>query len=58
MSQIAYLITSDKIGSQDADLGQLLMRTLLTKLITADQKPSHLCLWKKAYSFFFQIRLP
>lgn len=37
-----YFISSDKIGSQDADLGRLLMNNFFTKLLEAREKPSHL----------------
>jgi len=39
---IAYLITSDAIGSQDPELGRLLMRNFFLKLLSASVKPSHL----------------
>jgi sulfur relay (sulfurtransferase) complex TusBCD TusD component (DsrE family) len=37
-----YFVSSDKIGGQDPELGQKLMRNFYVKLLEADQKPTHI----------------
>lgn len=37
-----YFISSDKIGSQDPELGQNLMQKFFLKLVEAEEKPSHI----------------
>lgn len=54
MSNFVYLITSDKIGNQDPDLGKTLMYNFLNKLLEAEQKPSHLLLVERGV----QLLLP
>jgi sulfur relay (sulfurtransferase) complex TusBCD TusD component (DsrE family) len=41
---LVYLISSDKIGNQDPELGQKLMRNFLLKLLEASEKPTHILL--------------
>lgn len=42
MSGFVYFVSSDKIGCQNPELGQILMRNLFRKLIEASEKPTHL----------------
>lgn len=42
MADLVYFITSDKIGSQDEELGQTLMKNFLLKLVQAYPKPTHI----------------
>jgi selenium metabolism protein YedF len=42
MADFVYFITSDKIGSQDPELGARLMGTFFLKLIQAKGLPSHI----------------
>lgn len=42
MSNFVYFISSDKMGSQDPELGKVLMRNFFRKLIEAEAKPTHL----------------
>lgn len=42
MSDFVYLISSDRIGNQDPELGKTLMQNFLRKLIQANEKPSRL----------------
>lgn len=42
MSNFVYFIASDKMGSQDPELGLVLMRNFFRKLVEAEQKPTHL----------------
>lgn len=42
MSKFVYYISSDKMGHQDPDLGQVLIRNFFRKLIEASSKPSHI----------------
>lgn len=37
-----YFVSSDKIGSQDPELGQRLMHSFFMKLLEAAEKPSHI----------------
>lgn len=46
-STFVYLITSDKIGSQDHELGARLMSTFFLKLIQAKSLPSHILLLER-----------
>lgn len=39
---IVYFISSDRMGNQDQELGQTLMRNFLLKLLEASEKPSHI----------------
>ncbi len=41
---LVYLISADKIGNQDQELGKQLMINFLRKLLEAEKKPSHLLL--------------
>ncbi len=43
----SYLITSDKIGNQDPELGQHLMHSFFMKLLQAAEKPSHILFMEK-----------
>ncbi|MBI4634434.1 MAG: DsrE family protein [Deltaproteobacteria bacterium] len=54
MSEFVYFITSDKIGSQDPELGARLMNTFFLKLIQADSLPSHILLMERSV----QLLLP
>lgn len=47
MTDFVYFITSDKIGSQDPDLGTRLMYTFFLKLVQADRLPSHILLMER-----------
>ncbi len=47
MADFAYFITSDKIGSQDPELGARLMSTFFLKLIHAKRLPSHILLMER-----------
>ncbi len=47
MTDFVYFITSDKIGSQDPDLGARLMSTFFLKLIQAKRLPSHILLMER-----------
>jgi len=49
MTDFVYLITSDKIGSQDPELGARLMSTFFLKLVQASVCPRTYFLWKGAY---------
>ena len=42
MADFVYFITSDKIGSQDPELGARLMSTFFLKLVQANRLPSHI----------------
>ena len=42
MADFIYFISSDKIGSQDEELGQTLMKNFLLKLVQAYKKPTHI----------------
>jgi selenium metabolism protein YedF len=44
MSNFVYFISSDKMGSQDPQLGKKLMGNFFRKLFEADQKPTHVLL--------------
>lgn len=44
MSNFVYFISSDKMGSQDPELGKKLMGNFFRKLFEAEQKPSHVLL--------------
>lgn len=44
MSNFVYLISSDKMGNQDPDLGKKLMGNFFRKLFEAGQKPSKVLL--------------
>ena len=54
MTNFVYFITSDKIGSQDTELGTRLMNTFFLKLIQANRLPSHILLMERGV----QILLP
>lgn len=47
MTDFVYYITSDKIGSQDPDLGGRLMYTFFLKLVQAAQLPSKILLMER-----------
>jgi selenium metabolism protein YedF len=47
MTDFVYFITSDKIGSQDPDLGSRLMYTFFLKLIQAVRLPSQILLMER-----------
>ena len=47
MTDFVYFITSDKIGSQDPDLGARLMSTFFLKLVQANRLPSHILLMER-----------
>ncbi len=47
MSNFVYFISSDKIGSQDSELGTRLMNTFFLRLIQADSLPSHILLLER-----------
>ncbi len=53
-SNIVYCLTSDKIGSQDPELGSRLMNTFFLKLIQARHLPSHILLMERGV----QLLLP
>ena len=42
MTNFVYFISSDKIGSQDQELGSRLMNTFFLKLVQAIRQPSHI----------------
>lgn len=42
MSNFVYFMSSDKMGSQDPDLGQVLMRNFFLKLIDEEEFPTHI----------------
>lgn len=42
MSNFVYFVSSDKIGSQDSDLGQVLMRNFFLKLMDEEEFPTHI----------------
>jgi selenium metabolism protein YedF len=46
-TSFVYFITSDKIGSQDPELGARLMSTFFLKLIQAKSLPSHILLMER-----------
>ena len=54
MTNFVYVITSDKIGSQDPDLGTRLMSTFFLKLIQTQSLPSHILLMERGV----QLLLP
>ncbi len=54
MTDFVYFITSDKIGSQDPELGTRLMSTFFLKLIQANSLPSHILLMERGV----QLLLP
>jgi selenium metabolism protein YedF len=47
MTDFVYFITSDKIGSQDPELGARLMGTFFLKLVQAIRLPSHILLMER-----------
>jgi len=47
MTDFVYFITSDKIGSQDPELGARLMSTFFLKLIQANSLPTHILLMER-----------
>ena len=47
MTDFVYFITSDKIGSQDPDLGARLMYTFFLKLVHAVHLPSQILLMER-----------
>jgi selenium metabolism protein YedF len=47
MAGFVYLITSDRIGSHDPELGARLMSTFFLKLIQAKRLPSHILLMER-----------
>ncbi len=53
-SNFVYFITSDKIGSQDQELGSRLMNTFFLKLVQAVKHPSHIILMERGV----QLLLP
>jgi selenium metabolism protein YedF len=53
-SNFVYYITSDKIGSQDQELGSRLMNTFFLKLVQAVKHPSHIILVERGV----QLLLP
>ncbi len=53
-NNFVYCITSDKIGSQDQELGSRLMSTFFLKLIQARRLPSHILLMERGV----QLLLP
>lgn len=53
-TNFVYLITSDKIGSQDQELGDRLMNTFFLKLIQGNNRPSHILLMERGV----QLLLP
>jgi selenium metabolism protein YedF len=46
-ANFVYCITSDKIGSQDQELGSRLMNTFFLKLVQAVKHPSHIILMER-----------
>lgn len=54
MTNFVYLITSDKIGGNDPELGARLMSTFFLKLIQAHRLPSHILLIERGV----QLLLP
>lgn len=46
-TNFVYFITSDKIGSQDPELGGRLMNTFFLKLVQAVKHPSHIILMER-----------
>lgn len=46
-TNFVYLITSDKIGSQDQELGSRLMHTFFLKLVQARRQPTHILLMER-----------
>jgi selenium metabolism protein YedF len=42
MSNFVYYISSDKMGSQDPELGKVLMRNFFLKLIDEEEYPTHI----------------
>jgi selenium metabolism protein YedF len=42
MSNFVYFISSDMMGSQDPDLGKVLMRNFFLKLIDEEEYPTHI----------------
>jgi selenium metabolism protein YedF len=46
-TNFVYFITSDKIGSQDPELGARLMSTFFLKLIQVGSLPSHILLMER-----------
>jgi selenium metabolism protein YedF len=53
-TNFVYFITSDKIGSQDQELGSRLMNTFFLKLVQAVKHPSHIILMERGV----QLLLP
>src|SRR3990172_1961054 len=47
MTGFVYFITSDKIGSQDPELGTRLMSTFFLKLVQANRLPSRILLMER-----------
>lgn len=54
MTNLVYFITSDKIGSQDPELGTRLMNTFFLKLVQVIRLPSHILLMERGV----QLLLP
>jgi selenium metabolism protein YedF len=46
-TNFVYCLTSDKIGSQDQELGSRLMNTFFLKLVQAVKHPSHIILMER-----------
>jgi len=42
MSNLVYFVSSDKLGGQDPDLGQVLMRNFFLTLVDAEELPTHI----------------
>ena len=53
-TKIVYLITSDKIGNQDQELGGRLMNTFFLKLVQAGQQPTHILLMERGVQLLTQ----
>lgn len=53
-TNFVYLITSDKIGCQDQELGSKIMNTFFLKLVQAKEQPSHVLLMERGV----QLLLP
>ena len=54
MTDFVYFITSDKIGSQDPELGARLMNIFFLKLIQAKRLPTHILFMERGV----QLLLP
>ncbi len=46
-TNFVYYLNSDKIGSQDSELGSRLMNTFFLKLVQAVKQPSHILLMER-----------